>query len=50
MKKTIDISDGMLELILYKFKRWLGVSWYEKDILPFEDDPEKVIETEGDLQ
>lgn len=24
MGMTIDISDGMLELMLYKFKKWLG--------------------------
>lgn len=24
MGMTIDISDGMLELTLYKFKKWLG--------------------------
>ena len=39
-----------LEHVGYKFGRWLGVSWYEKDILPFEDDPGKVFETEGDTQ
>ena len=39
-----------LEHVGYKFGRWLGVSWYEKDLLPFEENPGKVFETEGDRQ
>ena len=39
-----------LEHAGYKFGRWLGVSWYEKDLLPFEDKPGDVFEPEGDLQ
>ncbi len=37
-----------LEHVGYKFGRWLGVTWYEKDILPFEALPDAFILKAGE--